>query len=106
MTSAEHPGSRSVIVDDDGELRSCHGEPRGLRAEQLFAVIVLWGVHTHCAWVGWLTTTDHRSMSFSAADLEDALVRRWLCDLPGWDSGRLAAALGKPNLHLVWRCGR
>jgi hypothetical protein len=75
-------------------------------AGEMFAIVVLWNAEEQGAWVGWLTAVDHRSLRFSVADLADAALRRWLCDLPGWDPGRLSAALTRPDLHLVWRLGR
>jgi len=74
--------------------------------EQLFAVVVLWDAPTETSagtWIGWLTTLDHRSACFCAADLWDPGFRQWLADLPGWERSRLALAIETPGTHLVWR---
>jgi hypothetical protein len=93
---------RLVVIDRDGQLRPSSGEQPALRGEEMFVVVVLWDVELG-AWLGWLTTSYHRSLSFSAADLEDPAFQRWLAELPGWDSRKLSLALGTPGLHLVWR---
>ena len=72
--------------------------------EQLFGVLILWkALETGGGWMGWLTTMNHRSTCFGAADLDDASFGQWLAVLPGWEPARLARALEIPGLHLVWR---
>jgi hypothetical protein len=73
--------------------------------EQVFAVVLLWDAPADDAvtWTGWITTVNHESLRFCAADLERAIFRQWLADLPGWEPGSLARALASHGLHQVWR---
>ena len=92
-----------ITVDDDGVLWSSPREPLGMTMQELYAVLVLWDGEEGSSWLGWLTTTNHRSACFAAADLADPRLRRWLRDLAGWDWHRLVVATTCPGLHLVWR---
>lgn len=103
--------ARRAVVDgplvnqtrsDGGPGPSMQG-PRGLLADELFAVLVLWDPDEPGTWRGWLTTITHRAASFCARDLEDSTFRRRLAELPGWEPRRLSVALGRPGFHLVWR---
>ena len=96
---------RLIAVDGDGVLWSWRNEPVAVTTEQIFAVLVLWGGGHDASWLGWLTTFNHRAACFSAPDLEDPLVERWLGDLPDWDRRKLSRAMAYPGLHLVWRRG-
>lgn len=86
-----------------GELRPRDGDRDPVVPDELFAVMLLWGVDDHRAWIGWLTTIERRSVAFCAEDLHDRAFQAWLAALPGWDAHGLAIALTTPGLHLVWR---
>lgn len=94
---------RRVAFDGNGRLCASQGDQISVAAEQLYAVVVVWGVDEALAWVGWLTTTTHRTVCFSEADLADPAFRAWLDVLPGWDRDKLSLATTRPGLHLVWR---
>lgn len=102
MTSIAVPAGRRVVIDGDGRLHSTDREPIDIVADQLYAVLMLWGREGD-AWLGWLTTTMQRSVSFSAADLADPVIQNWLRALPAWDHARLWHATTTPGIHLVWR---
>ena len=94
---------RRVTVDGHGRLHPAQGEPIDVIADQLYAVVVLWDPDDGASWVGWLTTTTHRSVCFGASDLEGDAFQYWLRALPGWDGTQLWHATTCPGLHLVWR---
>jgi len=85
------------LVVEDHLVRSRGADLADLTQAQLFAVLILWeaddvGPDTDAApspWIGWLTTTSHRSAYFRAADLDSERFRRWLAALPSWDHARL-----------------
>jgi hypothetical protein len=97
---------RWLSVEDRG-VRAREADTGSLTPEQLFAVVLLWEAPgtSQAAWIGWMTTVNHRSACFCAADLHDARFRQWLADLPGWEPDRLAFAIENPGLHLLWRRG-
>src|SRR5262245_46866943 len=108
MLGGEHddavavPDGRRVVIDRKGRLHPVKGKPVDF-ADHLVAVLVLWRHGDHASWLGWLTTTRRRWVSFCAADLADLTVQRWLRALPGWDHDRLRHATTTPGIHIVWR---
>jgi hypothetical protein len=98
------PSGRRIAIDEDGMLWSLHDEPIGMTTDQLFTVLVLWTKESGTSWLGWLTTKDHRAACFTALDLDDPLVERWIGDLPRWDRRQLSRATTCRGFHLVWRC--
>jgi len=97
------PQCRLVTIDGDGHLHPANGEPLDVTADELYAVVVLWDRPHGLSWKGWLSTTRHRSVCFSSADLEDPILQSWLRALPGWDHAKLWHATTSPGFHLVWR---
>ena len=97
-------GLRRIIVEGH-VVRDLNVDTGSLAPEQVFAVVLLWreSAPSTSAWIGWLTTMDHRSASFCAADLEDAAFHTWLAGLPGWEPARLTQAIEHRGQHLVWR---
>jgi hypothetical protein len=95
--------SRLLAIDGNGHLHAVTGDPLDVTADTLYAVVVLWDRHEGLSWMGWLSTTTHRSACFSSVDLEDPIVQSWLRALPGWDHAKLWHATTTPGFHLVWR---
>jgi hypothetical protein len=87
-------GSMLWPTDGDG---SC------VALDEVFAIVLLWGVDDRTPWIGWVTTLERRSVSFSSRDLEDGEFQDWLARLRGWNGHKLAHAVAEPGLHQVWR---
>jgi hypothetical protein len=92
---------RHVVVNNLQVHSNALADERAFTVDQMFAVTVLWDLAG--TWCGWLSTTNHRAMQFSPADLENEEFRHWLAALPGWAAERMTSALGHHGLHLVWR---
>ena len=93
-----------VVLDDNRRVHPLSLDAAAAFAsDEMFAVVLQAHGSTAGAWLGWLATTNHQAMRFSAADLDDARFRGWLADLPGWDGERMSAALRSSGLRLVWR---
>jgi len=90
------------LVVERWAVHSREGSIEEFTHEQLFAVVLLWDLPAD-TWTGWITTLNHQSMCFCAADLERTIFRQWLGDLPGWEPARLARALASRGLHQIWR---
>lgn len=104
VTNTEAATHRKLItIDGDGRLHPAHGHPVDVIADQLHSVVVLWDLDPSLSWLGSLTTSTHHSVCFSAADLEDPVVQKWLRALPGWEHARLWHATTCPGHHLVWQ---
>lgn len=92
-----------LVVDADGRLHSVQGDVLTIGRNEVYAIVVLWGVDDTAPWLGYVTTTRHRSVSFSAADLREPSVLAWFEALTGWDGAKLAHAAASSGFHLVWR---
>jgi hypothetical protein len=94
----------SLVVEERGVRTRCD-DPRLILPEDVFAVLLLWDAAElgPGSWIGWITTVNHRSACFCAADLHHDGFCAWLARLPGWEPARLTCAIDTPGLHLVWR---
>ncbi len=86
-----------------GLLWPAAGDGGCLAADDVAAVVVLWGVDEQLPWIGWLTTSERRSIAFSPRDMEDEQFQIWLGDLRDWMPGKLTRAATEPGMHEVWR---
>jgi hypothetical protein len=94
---------RLLVVDSDGRLRSVQDDALTIGRHEVYAMVVLWGVDETSPWLGYVATTLHRSLCFSAGDLREPIVLAWFEALAGWDGAKLAHAIASPGFHLVWR---
>lgn len=102
MCALADPAARHVQIAGS-MLWPTDGDGSCVALDEVFTIVLLWGVDDRVPWIGWVTTLERRSISFSSHDLEDGALQGWLANLRGWDDATLARAVVEPGLHQVWR---